>query len=92
MTVLDFLVLLAVAGLVGALGQSVAGYSTGGCLTSIVVGFIGALLGLWLSRGLGLPEFLAVRIGGTSFPILWSVVGSALFVFLIGLLSRRRLA
>lgn len=92
MTVVEFLVLLAVAGIVGALGQAVAGYSMGGCLTSIVVGFIGALLGLWLARGLGLPELLAVSVGGTSFPVLWSVVGSALFVFLIGLLGRRRLA
>ncbi len=92
MTVLDFLVLLAVAGIVGALGQAVAGYSMGGCLTSIVVGFIGAVLGMWIARGLGLPELLAVSVGGTSLPILWSVVGSALFVFLIGLMSRRRLA
>jgi uncharacterized membrane protein YeaQ/YmgE (transglycosylase-associated protein family) len=43
---IDFLVLLVVAGVVGALGQSVAGYSMGGCLTSIVVGFIGAVFGM----------------------------------------------
>ena len=92
MTVVDFLVLLLVAGVVGALGQAVAGYSMGGCLASIVVGFIGALLGMWLARGMGLPELLAVDVGGTTFPIVWSVIGSALFVLLIGLLSRRRIA
>jgi uncharacterized membrane protein YeaQ/YmgE (transglycosylase-associated protein family) len=92
MTVLDFLVLLLVAGVVGALGQAVAGYSMGGCLASIVVGFIGALLGMWLARGFGFPELLAVRVGGTNFPVVWSVIGSALFVLVIGLLSRRRLA
>ena len=45
MTLFGFLILLAIAGIVGALGQAIAGFSRGGCLTSIAVGFIGALLG-----------------------------------------------
>jgi uncharacterized membrane protein YeaQ/YmgE (transglycosylase-associated protein family) len=92
MTLLELIVLLAVAGIVGALGQAVAGYSMGGCLVSIVVGFVGALLGAWMARGLGLPELLAVQVGGTSFPILWSIIGSALFVFVVAMFNRRRLA
>ena len=91
MTLLELLVLLAVAGIVGALGQALAGYSMGGCLVSIVVGFVGALLGMWLARGLGLPELFAVQVGGTTFPLIWSIVGSALFVFVIGMINRRRL-
>jgi uncharacterized membrane protein YeaQ/YmgE (transglycosylase-associated protein family) len=42
MTLIGFLVLLAIAAICGAIGQSLAGYDLGGCLVSIIVGFIGA--------------------------------------------------
>ncbi len=90
MTLLELLVLLLVAGLCGALGQAISGFSRGGCLVSIALGFIGALLGTWLSRRLGLPELLSVPVAGRSFPVVWSIIGSALFVAVIGLLTRRR--
>lgn len=90
MTLIDFLILLLVAGLCGALGQAISGFSRGGCLVSIALGFIGALVGLWLSRALALPEIFALEIGGTRFPVVWSIIGSALFVAVIGLLTRRR--
>ncbi|MBC7911333.1 MAG: GlsB/YeaQ/YmgE family stress response membrane protein [Pyrinomonadaceae bacterium] len=90
MGLIDLLILLLVAGLCGALGQAITGYSRGGCLVSIALGFIGALLGMWLAHALKLPELFAVNIGGTKFPIIWSIIGSALFVALISLISRRR--
>jgi len=90
MTLLGLLVLLVVAGICGAIGQSIVGYSHAGCLGSIAVGFVGALLGAWLARALALPELFMFRVAGRSFPILWSIVGSALFVALISLLSGSR--
>ena len=90
MTLIHFLVLLLVAGLCGALGQAIVGYSRGGCLVSIALGFIGAIIGTWLARSLHLPELFAVNIGGQSFPIIWSIIGAALFVAVISLLTRRR--
>ena len=90
MTLLDLLILLLVAGICGALGQAIAGYSRGGCLVSIALGFVGALLGMWLARMMGLPELIPVKIGGTSFPIVWSIIGSALFVAIIALITRSR--
>lgn len=90
MSLIDFFLLLVVAGICGALGQSIAGYSHGGCLVSIVLGFVGALLGTWLARLLQLPELFAVQIGGQSFPVIWSVIGAALFVALLSFISRRR--
>ena len=90
MTILDIVVLLLIAGVCGALGQAISGFSRGGCLASIAIGFIGALLGMWLARQMGLPELFAIKIGTTSFPIIWSIIGSALFVAVISLLTRRR--
>ena len=93
MTIIDLLVLLLVAGICGAIGQAIGGYSRGGCLVSIALGFIGALLGSWLQRRFGLPEPLAVNIGGglfNPFPVVWSIIGAALFVAVIGLISRSR--
>ena len=78
MTLLDLLILLLIAGLCGSIGQVIAGYSRGGCLVSIALGFVGAIVGLWVARGLGLPELFTLRIGDTSFPIIWSILGSAL--------------
>jgi uncharacterized membrane protein YeaQ/YmgE (transglycosylase-associated protein family) len=89
MTIFDLIVLLIVAGICGALGQAITGYSRGGCLVSIALGFVGALLGMWLARMMHLPELFSVQIGSTNFPIVWSIIGSALFVAVITLLTRR---
>jgi len=91
MTLLEFLVLLLIAGLCGGIGQALAGYTRGGCLASIALGFIGALLGLWIAGLLGLSELFAIQIGGRAFPVLWSIIGSALFVAILSLITRRRL-
>ena len=39
---------------------------------------------------LKLSEPLMVNIGGQPFPVLWSIIGAALFVALLHLISRRR--
>ena len=90
MSFIDFIALLIVAGIVGALGQAIAGSSRAGCFGSIALGFIGALIGVWLARRLGLPELLVISIDGTRFPIIWSIIGSALFVAVLSLLTRGR--
>jgi uncharacterized membrane protein YeaQ/YmgE (transglycosylase-associated protein family) len=89
MTLGSFLLLLVIAGICGAIGEAIAGFN-GGILVSIAIGFIGALIGIWLARMFGVGEIFAVRIGGRTFPIVWSIIGSALFSALIGLLRRRR--
>ncbi len=90
MSLISMILLVLIAGICGAVGQSIAGYSRGGCLTSVAVGFIGAMLGMWVARMVGMHELFAVRIGGQSFPIIWSIIGSALFVALISFISKQR--
>jgi uncharacterized membrane protein YeaQ/YmgE (transglycosylase-associated protein family) len=90
MDVVDLLILLLVAGICGALGQAITGFTRGGCLVSIALGFIGAVIGMWLARKLGLPEVFALTVGTATFPIIWSIIGSALFVAVVSLLTRSR--
>lgn len=90
MSLIELFVLLIVAGVVGSIGQAIAGYSRGGCLVSIALGFIGALLGAWLARSLGLRELFVISIGDASFPIIWSIIGSAVFIAIVRFVGRGR--
>jgi len=88
MTLIGFLVLLLIAGICGGIGQSLAGFNLGGCLTSIVVGFIGAYIGLWLAAKMALPRLFEVSVDGKPFPVLWAIIGAALFTLVMALLRR----
>jgi len=89
MTILDVIVLLIIAGLCGALGQAITGFSR-------AAAWFRSRLDLsvrsWNVAGApaGLPELFTIQIGGTGFPIIWSIIGSALFVAIISLLARSR--
>ena len=84
------LILIVIAAVCGSVGKAIAGSARGGLIVSTALGFIGALLGPWVAGMLGLPEPFMVTIGGHPFPILWSIIGAALFVAIIHLFSRRR--
>jgi uncharacterized membrane protein YeaQ/YmgE (transglycosylase-associated protein family) len=91
LTISGLLILIIIAAICGAIGRSIAGGTHGGCLVSIALGFIGALLGSALARQLHLPEPLMLTVsGGERFPIFWSIIGAALFVAVVHLLSGRR--
>jgi Transglycosylase associated protein. len=88
MTLMGFLILLLIAAICGGIGQSLAGYDLGGCLVSIIVGFIGAYIGLWVAAKMGLPRLFEISIDGKPFPVVWAVIGSAIFTLIMALLRR----
>lgn len=88
MTLIGFLVLLLIAAICGGIGQSIAGYDIGGCLVSIIVGFIGAYIGLSIAGRFGLPHFFTIDIQGKPFPVIWAIIGSAVFTLIVALLRR----
>lgn len=90
MSLSSLVFLLVIAAVCGAVGKAIAGSSRGGLIVSTVLGFIGALLGPWVARQLSLPEPFTVTIGGHPFPVLWSIIGAALFVAIIHLVSGRK--
>lgn len=89
MNIMELLLLLLLAGICGTIGAMLVGFRTS-FLVLIIVGFIGAMLGRWISAQLHMPEWLTLDIGGQPFPVLWSVIGSALFVGIVSLFWRRR--
>jgi uncharacterized membrane protein YeaQ/YmgE (transglycosylase-associated protein family) len=88
-TLTGLLVLLIIAGICGALGRALGGGTGGGFIVSIAVGFVGALIGMFLAGALGLPEVLALTVDGRPFPILWSIIGGALLVALVNAVAYR---
>ena len=87
LTITGLLILLIIAGICGAIGRAIGGGTGGGFFVSIAVGFVGALLGTFIAGHFHLPELFVVAVEGRAFPILWSIVGAALFVAVIHLIS-----
>jgi uncharacterized membrane protein YeaQ/YmgE (transglycosylase-associated protein family) len=90
LTLSGLIVLIVIAAICGAIGKAIAGGARGGLIVSIALGFIGALLGPWVAHQLHLSEPLVLHVSGQPFPIVWSIIGAALFVALLHLLSGRR--
>lgn len=90
MSIGGFIVLFIIAAICGGIGQALAGYTVGGCLISGIVGFIGAMLGMWLANQVGLPTVFVIDVQGNSFPVFWSIIGSAGLVLILALMSGRR--
>jgi uncharacterized membrane protein YeaQ/YmgE (transglycosylase-associated protein family) len=88
-TLTGLIILIIVAAICGALGRAIAGEVRGGFVVSMALGFIGALIGPWVAHQLKLGEPFVVHVSGQSFPVLWSIVGAAIFVAIIHLVSRR---
>ena len=90
MTLLEFVLLLVIAGICGSIAQSIVGISRRGCIVSIFTGFIGALIGTWLARKFALPDFFVAHIGGSNFPVVWSIIGAVIFTAVLSLISSRK--
>jgi uncharacterized membrane protein YeaQ/YmgE (transglycosylase-associated protein family) len=84
---IDILISLIIAGLAGSIARSISGFSRGGCIISIVVGFIGAMIGSWLSRELQLPDPFMIKIRGSTYYILWTIIGAVIFTAVLSLIT-----
>ena len=56
LTLSGLVVLILIAAVCGAVGKALAGGGQGGLVASVALGFIGALLGPWVARQLGLDR------------------------------------
>jgi uncharacterized membrane protein YeaQ/YmgE (transglycosylase-associated protein family) len=89
MTLIGLVVWLLIAAVCGSIGSMIAGYSHSGCVGSIVLGFVGAWLGTWIAAQAHLPQLYILHVGGESFPVVWSIIGAALFAAVMSALTGR---
>jgi uncharacterized membrane protein YeaQ/YmgE (transglycosylase-associated protein family) len=92
-TLVEVIVWLVVAAICGAIGSAIVGYSVGGLLASMGVGLVGAVIGTWVARALGLPALLTFTYNKVTIDLLWTILGSVILVGLVSLLrssGRRR--
>lgn len=89
MSFLELILLLIIAGIVGSIGEALVGFTRGGCFVSIVVGFIGAVIGTWIANKIKLPEIFVINIGDVSFPVVWAIIGAVVFTGVLSLLTPR---
>ena len=90
LTLPGLIVLIIIAAICGAVGRALGGGVRGGLIVSTAIGFIGAMFGPWLARLFNLGEPFVLRVNGFSFPILWSIIGGAIFVAILHLLAGPR--
>lgn len=83
-----FLILLLIAAVIGGVAQAIVGFNRGGLFVAIAIGFIGALIGVWIYHATGAPELLMVQVGDTQFPVVWSLIGGVVFVCFVSLFAR----
>jgi uncharacterized membrane protein YeaQ/YmgE (transglycosylase-associated protein family) len=86
----EIILLLLIAGITGGIGRSLVGFKRGGCIISIVVGFIGAYIGTILAREFHFPDFLSFEIRGINYPIIWSIIGAAVFTAVLSLIVPKK--
>ncbi len=84
---IDLLISLIIAGISGAIAKSLVGFDRGGCILSIIVGFIGALIGSWLAREMNLPDPFPFTIRGTEYRLIWTILGAVIFTAVLSFIS-----
>lgn len=80
MNYIDFSLISVVAVVCGTAAQLTSGYSKGGWVVNLLIGFFGALGGVFLSRWLHAPLLWDLQIGPVSFPIVYCCIGAAILL------------
>lgn len=89
MTLFGFLLLVVVGAVCGAVAELIVGYSPGGFLASVAIGFVGAWIGGYLAGILHFSPMFVVHIEGHALDVVWTVLGSIVLLLVVSLFRRR---
>lgn len=90
MTLIDLIPIAVVALVCGAAGQITSGFSRNGWIMHTAIALLGAIGGVALARTFNFPLIFSVMVGGSQFPLLWSLLGATALVAVISLLLKPR--
>ncbi len=88
MNPIDIILSVLVAVVCGTLGELT--YSRAGWIINVSIAFLGALAGMAVARSFNAPTIYNITAQGSEFPIIYSLIGSVLFVAAIGFFIRPR--
>jgi uncharacterized membrane protein YeaQ/YmgE (transglycosylase-associated protein family) len=86
----DFVLTLVVALVVGAIGQATSRYKSGGWLVMTGMSLVGTFIGVWLARHYDFTMLLPLTWQGTTYPLLYAMLGAAFGVGIAGLFTKSR--
>lgn len=84
----DMLLTLLLSLICGTIAQLTSGYSRGGWLVNIGLGFLGGLAGVIVSRTFNAPLVYNLNIRGTNYPVIYAIIGCVFFLATIGLMIK----
>lgn len=90
MSVFQLLLLIIISGITGSIAKLLTGFSRGGCIISVLVGFIGAALGNWIASVFDLPEFFTLDLAGRNFQFIWAIIGAVFFTTVLSVLTGKK--
>jgi uncharacterized membrane protein YeaQ/YmgE (transglycosylase-associated protein family) len=88
MNLIDLSLMALVAIVCGTIAQLTSGYSKGGWIVNIAIGFFGALAGVLISRQLNAPVVYDLRVNTVTFPLIYSIIGAVFFVAALSLIVK----
>jgi uncharacterized membrane protein YeaQ/YmgE (transglycosylase-associated protein family) len=89
MQVVDFLLLLVIAGVFGWLGAVIMGAKRMNFALLIIAGLVGAVVGRYIRNFVELPELYTFQVGSMSFPVVWTILGCVIVVGIVAGLTQR---
>ena len=92
MGLLNFLLQLVIAGVIGYAASALMGTRRVHIVAVVLLGFLGTIVGPWIANffhltdGLdGLAIMPTVLVGGAPFSLVWSIVGAAIVVAVVSM-------
>ena len=88
MELINFLIMLGIAGLCGYVAAQLMGARRVNILLMILLGFVGAFVGKLIAAFFHFPPILAINTGHLHFPLFWALVGSIVVTGIFSAITR----
>jgi uncharacterized membrane protein YeaQ/YmgE (transglycosylase-associated protein family) len=88
MDLTDLLLTVLLAIICGTVAQLTSGYSRGGWIVNMGLGFLGGLAGIVAARTFNAPLVYNLKVKGTDYPVIYALIGCVFFLATIGLIIK----